>query len=113
MKHDDILRTLIEQLPDEQLPDNFNDRLMKKLSDEKIRRNKRNERITIAIISTVSAAMIAMVVFVFIYLEIKINLEIVPFYAFIGTLGLVLLIADYKLRKVFKKKHPDLLIEEF
>ena len=113
MKHYDILRTLIEQLPDEQLPDNFNDRLMKKLSDEKIRRNKRNERITIAIISTVSAAMIAMVVFVFIYLEIKINLKIVPFYAFIGTLGLVLLIADYKLRKVFKKKHPDLLIEEF
>ena len=80
-----------------------------KLSDERIRINKRNERITIALITTVSAAMIAIVVFVFRYLGIKIDFEAAPLYAFIGALVLLLLIADYKLRKIFMKKHPDLL----
>ena len=108
--NDDILKTLIQQLPEEPLPENFNDRLMKKLSDEKIQRTKRNERITIVAITIVSMVMIAMAAFIFKYLDIELeypNFEMVPFYAFIGTLALLLLIMDYKLRRIFMKEHSS------
>ena len=110
--NNDILKSLIRQLPDEQLPENFNEQLMQKLLVEKTQRAKRSNMITIGIITAISFVMIALLFFTIRYLEISINLkdldfEMMPFYGYIGILFLLLLIADHKLRQIYKKKHSD------
>ncbi len=110
-KQDDLLKQLFQQLPDEQLPDSFRMRLMQQVIAEEERRQKRIERYELAAIIIASLFMIAFAILTFIYMGTftwewpKFDFSGLGFYFYIGGIASFLLFADYKLRKLFLKKH--------
>lgn len=108
-KNPDILEGLFRQMPEEELPASFRLNVMQQIAREAIRVRKRNERLGLAAVIAASLLMLAMAVISFFYMEVpriswpKIDMTAFSFYFYIGTLTLLLLFLDYKLRKVFHK----------
>jgi hypothetical protein len=109
----DILKDLFNQMPrEEEPPVDFRQKVMERIYAEAIRIKKRNERLGLLSIIAASLFIIVLAVTSVVYLGLpKIewaSLPSIPFYLYIGVLALLLLFADYKLRKSYKKKHSSL-----
>lgn len=112
-KDTDRLRDLFSQLPEKRLPGNFRSELMEKIRQEAVRIKKREEHkernglfITIALAAFfLVTGSIALVLLELPKPEMRMpDLSTIPFFAYIGTLVLILLAADYKVRKHFYEK---------
>lgn len=105
----DLLEDLFKQLPEEKLPASFRTNIMRQVMQETAKAKKRNERYGLAAVILASLVMLALAVVSFIYMDIprltlpKIDISAFTFYLYIGLLTLILLFADYKLRKLFHK----------
>lgn len=115
-KTPDIFEDLFRQMPEEELPASFRLNVMQQIARESIKVNKRNEWLGLAAIIAASLLMLAMAVGSFFYIKldepspmefswptIDWNLPAFSFYFYIGILSLVLLFADYMLRKKLRK----------
>lgn len=108
-KNPDILENLFRQMPEEELPASFRLNVMQQIAKEAVKVRKRNEWFGLAAVIAASLLMLAMAVVSFFYIELpqvnwpKIDLSALSFYFYIGILSLLLLFADYKLRKAFRK----------
>jgi len=107
----DVLKPLFQRLPEEDLPSSFRENMMKKIMEEAVRTKKRNERLGLLAVILASVVVLALAVFVFIYMEIP-QLEIslpkltsISFYLYIGALSLLLLFGDYIMRKAYREKY--------
>lgn len=112
----DIFENLFRQMPEEELPAPFRLNVMQQIARESIKVNKRNEWLGLAAVVAASLLMLAIAVASFFYIRlpeqwsmqiswpaIDFNLSAFSFYFYIGILSLVLLFADYRLRKRFRK----------
>ena len=108
-KNPDILENLFRQMPEEELPASFRLNVMQQIAKETVKVRKRNEWFGLAAVIAASLLMLAIAAVSFFYMELppiswpKINLSALSFYFYIGILSLLLLFADYKLRKAFRK----------
>lgn len=115
-KNPDIFEDLFRQMPEEELPATFRLNVMQQIARETIKVNKRNEWLGLAAVIAASLLMLAMAVASFFYIKlpeqwsmqiswpaIDWNLPAFSFYFYIGILSLVLLFADYMLRKKLRK----------
>lgn len=106
----DILENLFKQLPEEELPASFRANVMRQIMQEAVKVKKKNERYGLIAAIIASLAMLALAALSFIYMGIpklsipKIDVTAFSFYLYIGGLTLILLFADYKLRKLFHKE---------
>ena len=107
----DLLKDLFRRMPEEELPSGFKERMMEKVCAEAVKIKKRNERLTLLSVILASIVILSLAVLSLIFLEIpRITLSLsalasVPFYLYIGILALLLLFADYKLRRNYMKRH--------
>lgn len=105
----DLLENLFRQMPEEELPASFRQQVMQQVNQEVVKLKKRNERLELIATILGALAMFALAIGAFIWLEIpkiqlpKLDFSIFPFYIYIGTISLVLLFLDYKIRKVLRK----------
>lgn len=105
----DILKDLFSTMQEEQLPASFRMHVMEQVMLEAAKKRKRNERLSLLAVIVGSLGIIAFAVLAFIYMGLpkismpKFNLSTVHFYMFIGTLSLLLLYLDYRLRRLFHK----------
>ena len=105
----DLLEDLFKRLPEEELPASFRMNIMQQVMKEAVKAKKRSERYSLIAVILASFVMLALAVLSFIYMEIppltlpKLDLSAFAFYLYIGGLTLILLFADYKLRKLFHK----------
>lgn len=111
----DYLKGLFSQLPQTKLPGTFRSDLMRKIQFEAARQHRREERLSLIAIILASLVMIAEATCSLIYLEIPaVRLPAVvhdgsfPFYIYIGTLALLLLLADHLIRKALRGKKGKL-----
>lgn len=106
----DILKDLFSRMPEEELPASFRANVMKQIMAEAERRRKLNERWGWMAVIAASLLMIGITVASFLYMGLpKISVQIpdmsmLPFYAYIGILALILLGVDYKFRQIFERK---------
>ncbi len=112
----DPLKRLFTQLPKERLSETFRSDMMQQIMAEAIRIKKRNERLAMVAVIAASVIMLALGVLAVIYLGLpklvidwpKIpSLTSAPLALYVGALSLLLLFADYQLRKTYKRKHKD------
>lgn len=119
----DILENLFSQLPEEKLSDNFRYKLMVKIQAEAIRAHRRKEQLGLLSVIIASLFMLAMAIGSFIYyfnwdtnnlqeyqlpvLSFSVLIEF-PLYLFMGIAILLLLFADYLIRRYYKKKYSFL-----
>ena len=112
-KQNDLLENLFRQMPEEPLPASFRSNVMQQILAEAVRIKKRNERLGLIAVIAASVIMLALAVVALLYLEIPKmtfripNLTSVPFYLYIGGLGLLLLWGDHIIRKKYKEKHKE------
>jgi hypothetical protein len=109
----DILKDLFNRMPrEEEPPVDFRQKVMQRIYTEAAGIKKRNERLGLLSIIAASLFIIVLAATSVAYLGLpKIewaSLPSIPFYLYIGALALLLLFADYKLRKSYKKKHSHL-----
>lgn len=109
----DYLKGLFSQLPQTKLPGTFRSDLMRKIQFEAARQHRREEHLSLIATILASLVMIALATSSLIYLEIPaVRLPAVvhdgsfPFY--IGTLALLLLLADHLIRKALRGKKGKL-----
>jgi hypothetical protein len=111
-KEKDILKDLFDRTLREEAPVEFRQKVMQQIYTEAVRIKKRNERLGLLSIIAASLFIIVLAGTSIAYLGLpKIewaSLPSIPFYLYIGALTLLLLFADYKLRKSYKKKHSRL-----
>jgi hypothetical protein len=110
---EDILKGLFKQMPyQEELPAGFRQKIMQQVCAEAVRIKKRNERLGLLSIIAASLLIIVLAATSIVYLGLPridwASLPSIPFYLYIGSLTLLLLFVDYKLRKSYKKKHSRL-----
>ena len=104
------LEELFKQLPDEELPAAFRDRVMQQVYAEAKRAHQRSERWGWVAIIAASLCMIGLAVLVFLYLDLPPVRVALPesdswlFFFYIGVLTL-LLGADHLFRQYVKRKH--------
>lgn len=115
-KNPDILEVLFKQMPEEELPASFRQDIMQQIALETAKANKRSERFGLMAVIVASLGLLgiaAATLYFYIGLPEKIELPIAfpkqngilfSFYSHIGILALLLLLLDYKLRKVFLKR---------
>lgn len=112
-KQTDLLENLFKQMPEAPLPASFRSTVMQQILAEAARVRKRNERWGLIAIIAASAAIFALAALSLIYLKMpQISLRIpdlssVPFYLYIGALGLLLLWFDHLMRKRYKERHKE------
>jgi len=117
-KGTDVFQDLFRHLPEAELPASFRSNMMQKILHESAKRKKRSERVGLFATLATSIFIITFGILTIFYLRTPIeeteistvaieipDLTMFPFYTFIGMLALLLLFADYKLRKNFSKKH--------
>lgn len=113
----DSLKKLFSQLPEEELPNAFREKVMQQIAKETSRSRKRNELLGMMTIIVASLVLAALAVCALLYIKIPKptlyipNLAILTFYLYIGALALLLLGVDYGFRQFIKKRqshHPDL-----
>lgn len=108
-KNQDILKELFSQMKEEELPTSFRFDVMQQIAREASLAKKRNERWGILAAVLASLVMIGLAIGVCYYIrlpEIKIppiSIPVLSFYLYIGALTLLLLLADYKLRRLLRK----------
>ncbi|MGM9798792.1 MAG: hypothetical protein ACI3ZY_14680 [Parabacteroides sp.] len=101
------LEQLFMQLPEERLPIDFRAKLMREVIHQEAVRRKRNERLGWLALILASCALIALAAATLVYLNFSwpyfelFRGESFPFYGSIGVLALLLLLADYKLRRLY------------
>jgi hypothetical protein len=111
MREKDQLKALFNQMPKEDLPPSFREKMMQKVLLEAVRIKKRNERIGFLLVVLASLFMVILAGLSFWHLDLpKAGLHIpelttLPFYTYIGALVLLLLYADYKFRQLYRRKH--------
>lgn len=109
----DILKDLFSRMPEEELPASFRANVMRQIMAEAERRRKLGERWGWIVVITASLLMIGLAAASFLYMGLpKISVQIpdmsmLPFYAHIGILALILLGADYKFRQIFKRRQTS------
>lgn len=111
----DFLEGLFEQLPEKPLPVDFRERIMRQIAEETVRVGKRNERLSWIALIAASILILGLGVVAFLYmgmprisLSVSVQaLETVPFYVYIASLTLLLLLGDYLFRKKYRKKHEN------
>jgi hypothetical protein len=107
----DSLKELFNRMSVEELPVDFREKVMQRIYTEAVKAKKRNERFGLLSVIAASLFIIVLAVASFIYLDLPksewllSDLPSTPFYLYIGTLALLLLLGDYKLRKSYRKKH--------
>lgn len=107
----DILKSLFHKLEQEPLPGRFNEEVMQQVLAESARKKKREERLTLLSIGLASAVMVALAVATFCYFEINLftfrltATSSLSFCLFICLMVILLLLADYKLRQIYYRKH--------
>lgn len=105
----DILKNLFSDMQEEPLPASFRMNVMERVMQESAKIKKRNERWSLLAVIIASLGILALAALSLIYMDLpkmalpKINLSALHFYLFIGTLSLVLLYLDYRLRRLFRK----------
>lgn len=105
----DLLEDLFKRMPEEELPASLRVNVMRQVMMETSKAKKRGERFSLIAVILASLAMLALAVLSLIYMEIppvtlpKLDPSTFVFYLYIGLLTLILLFADYKLRKLFHK----------
>lgn len=105
----DTWETLFRQLPEKELPAAFRFNVMQQVMKEAVKQQKRNERIGILMVALASLLMIGLAVATLLYIDLpRIRIPLIdpaglPFYLYIGSLTLVLLWGDHKLRRLFHK----------
>ncbi|MDR2914167.1 MAG: hypothetical protein LBV74_04955 [Tannerella sp.] len=115
-KQTDPLYTLFRQLPEERLPESFRSTMLERVLKESSRRKKRNERFALVAVIVASLLMIVFGGLVLVYMEAPeptvslsipnvLSFKSFSFYAYIGILSLLLLLADYKIRKLYKERN--------
>ncbi len=103
----DSWEQLFAQLPQERLPIDFRAKLMREVIHQEAARRKRNERLGWLALILASCALIALAAATLVYLNFAwpqfelFRGESFPFYGSIGVLALLLLLADYKLRRLY------------
>lgn len=110
-QHPDNLETLFRQLPEKELPAAFHFHVMQQIRQEAARQHKRNERIGLLLVALASAFMAGLAVLALFYLDlprlhippVSFNPATLSFYLYISALTLLLLAADYALRRKFHK----------
>ncbi len=108
-QHPDKWEDLFRQLPEKELPPAFRFRVMQQVMQEAVRRQKRNERIGILLVSLASALMAGLAIAALFYIDLpRLSIPFIRwgelhFYLYIGVLSLVLLWVDHKLRRAFHK----------
>lgn len=117
---DQALRQLLEKLPEEQIPAHLNIGIMEHIHKASESRHRRNLLFTWGAVAGTSIAMLLMMIGVFRYLSIDIvgifrstfsylpqtSFSILSLYIMLGTIALVLLYIDYKIRKrFFRNQH--------
>lgn len=112
----DFLEGLFGQLPEKPLPVDFRERIMRQIAEETARVGKRNERLSWIALIAASILILGLGVAAFLYMggmpRISLSvsaqaLGIVPFYVYIASLTLLLLLGDYLFRKKYRKKHEN------
>ena len=109
----DILKDLFSRMPEEELPASFRANMMRQIMVEAERRRKLGERWGWIAVIAASLLMIGLAAASFLYMGLpKISVQIpdmsiLPFYAHIGILALILLGADYKFRQIFKRRQTS------
>jgi hypothetical protein len=117
-RHADPLKPIFRRLPEEVLPETFRSGTMEKILREAVRIKKRNERLMLAAVVAASLVMAGLGMAVFVYLKVPgwsfsfrmpdvASCLSLPFYIHIGTLSLILLFTDYRIRKAYDRKHKD------
>ncbi|MEG2067371.1 MAG: hypothetical protein RRZ65_06975 [Tannerellaceae bacterium] len=105
----DPLEDLFKQLPDKELPASFRFNVMQQVMAESTRLKKRSERLGLLAVILTSLAMVGLTILLLWYMDLPAlslstpNVSACSFYLYIGTLTLLLLFADYKLRRLFHK----------
>ena len=109
----DILKDLFSRMPEEELPASFRANAMRQIMAEAERIRKRNERWGWIAVIAASLLMVGIAIASFLYMNIPPisvqipNMSTLPFYAYIGMLALILLGADYKLRRIFERRQTS------
>lgn len=111
----DRLEQLFKQLPEAPLPDACRHSILQQIRQEAVRRKQRKERWELFSVSLASVGMIALAIAVFFYLDIPsitlprpdlshIGRSDLHFYMYIGSISLLLLFLDHRLRRAFRKE---------
>jgi len=101
----DLLGDLFKRIPEEELPASFRSNVMRQIMLESAKAKKRDERFSLLAAIVASLIMISLAIVSFVYMEIPkiaiptISTSALAFYLYIGAITLILLLADYKLRK--------------
>ncbi len=105
------LKKLFEEIRSEELPANFRANVMKRVFAEAEKMQRRRERQGLIAVIAASIIMLGIALSSFIYIGIPtIHLPKMPtpsllfFYGYIGSIALLLLIIDYRIRLFFRKK---------
>jgi hypothetical protein len=117
-KGTDVFQDMFRRLPEAELSASFRSDMMQKILQESAKMKKRSERVGLFATIATSIFIIAFGVLTIFYLRTPVEeteipavaietpeLTMFPFYTFIGVLTLLLLFADYKLRKNYSKKY--------
>lgn len=114
-KQTDRLADLFGQLPEERLPASFQTNVMQQIRKETVRRTQRKARLEWLFVIIASLTMIGVAVAALLYIGGLSHISAprldfgrmasngLPFYLYIGLLSLILLFADYRLRRAFHK----------
>lgn len=112
-KNDDMLKSIFQRLPENDLPSSFRERIMQQVVIEAAKKKKRNVVLTISSLTLASVIMLAFAVVSIIYMDLpKLEIDVkeltsLPFYLYIGTLVILLLGGDHILRKKYLRKHSN------
>ncbi|MDR1918346.1 MAG: hypothetical protein LBQ65_01720 [Tannerellaceae bacterium] len=109
----DWLQTLFSRMPEgEPLPASFRQEMMKRIMAESLRIKKRNERLALLSVILASLGMMGLAVGALWYIGFPSldwewtlpELTSLPFYLYIGSLSLLLLLIDHACRRRYQKK---------
>ncbi|MDR1357435.1 MAG: hypothetical protein LBJ58_07190 [Tannerellaceae bacterium] len=107
----DRLRALFGRMPEEALPVGFNERMMSRVREEAVRRERRAGRLEALGLALSSLSVAGVLAGALIYAGVPTirweapELAALPFYLHIGSLALVLLGMDYLVRRAYRKRH--------
>ena len=107
----DILKTMLDNKPEEKLPLTFNAEMMQQIRKEAIRISHRNKIMRLLALISSSIITVGLAVAVWIYLDLPpIRIEfpqvsIPSYYLYFGFLVLLLLYADLLARQIYVKRH--------
>jgi hypothetical protein len=111
-KETDWLKPLFSRLPEEDLPSSFREEMMKRVRRESARIRKRHELAGLFTVILASAGVMGLAAGALVRTGVPRiawktpDIAALSFYLYIGFLALLLLGADYLLRRIYRKKHP-------